>query len=147
MTKTTQGQEDHKSSKGGNYVKNERRRSPCLTATDSLAFSRRTLCHKTREQAAVLFRFSGFWSKQGSCSDLNQKAKNKKNWVSPPIHQKINLFKFFFWVVRQRKTEKSLFSDESGGGNSIVRSVVSFSTEGSGTKLGSRTTRFVFLVT
>ena len=96
--------------------KNERRRTPCLTATDSLAFYRRTLCHKTREQAAVLFRFSGFWSKQGSCSDLNRKAKKQEKLSFPPDSSENQLFSVFLWVVRQRKTEKKLIFWWVGGG-------------------------------
>ena len=95
--------------------KNERRRTPCLTVTDSLAFSRRTLCHKTREQEAVLFRFSGFWSKQGSCSDLNRTAQKQEKLSFPPDSAENQLFSVFLWVVRQRKTKKNWFSDESGG--------------------------------
>ena len=119
--------------------KNERRRTPCLTATGSLAFFRRTLCHKTREQEAVLFRFSEFWSKQGSCSDLNQKAKKQDKLSSPPDSWESQLFSVFLWSAGQRKTEKVDFLRSRGGGNSIFRSVLSFLTERSGTKLGSRT--------
>ena len=94
--------------------KNERRRTPCLTGTDSLAFFRRTLCHRTREQAAVLFRFSGFWSKQGSCSDLNRKAqKQEKLSFPPPTHQKINFFQFFFESSVSREFFDRTFGDKT----------------------------------
>jgi len=96
--------------------KNERRRTHCLTATDSLAFSRRTLCHKTREQEAVLFRFSGFWSKQGSCSDLNRKAQKQEKLSFPPrTHKKINFFQLFFESSVKEKLKKVDFLMSRGG--------------------------------
>ena len=109
--------------------KNERRRTPCLTATDSLAFSRRTLCHKTREQEAVLFRFSGFWSKQGSCSDLNRKAKKQEKLSFPPrLIRKPTLFSFSLSRPSKKNWKKLIFW-WVGGGNSFFRSAQVLSRE------------------
>ena len=131
--------------------KNERRRTPGLTATRSLAFFRRTLCHKTREQEAVLFRFSGFWSKQGSCSDLNQKAKKKRQIEFPPPDSWESQFFQFFFDRRSKKNwkncEKVDFLRSRGGKLNFSLSFWVFRLNARGQNLGLEQTLFVFIVT